>query len=50
MYLKALEFQYFDIAEKILNTHKPLDCKKLGRTIKNYDDIVWSKNKRRKNV
>lgn len=43
MYLKALEFKDFEIAEKILNTYKPLDCKKLGRAIKNYDDIFWSK-------
>ena len=41
MYKKALEFDNFEIAEKILRTPTPKICKGLGREIKNFDVKIW---------
>ncbi|MBN2695212.1 NADAR family protein [bacterium] len=42
MYQKAIVFDDIDIAEMILTSQHPLECKKLGRKVKNYDDSIWS--------
>ena len=48
MYHKALLFDDNDIAEKIMKeTANPAKCKKLGRQVKNFDDVIWKSNARR---
>lgn len=42
MHQKALVFQDKEIAQKILETSNVGKIKKLGREVKNYDDIVWN--------
>lgn len=42
MALKAEFFQDEEIFEKILYVDDPQDAKKLGREIKNYDDLKWT--------
>ena len=42
MYQKAMYFNDTEIANKIMNTVHPKDCKKLGRKVKNFDDTLWS--------
>lgn len=42
MFIKATMFCAPDIAEKIINASSPMDAKKLGRQVKDYDDSVWS--------
>lgn len=42
MYQKAVTFCDNGIAAKILNTHDVSKVKALGRSVKNYDDIVWN--------
>ncbi|MCH5193680.1 MAG: NADAR family protein [Oscillospiraceae bacterium] len=42
MYKKAEVFDDNDAAEKILNTDDPVKIKSLGRSVKNYNDIVWN--------
>ena len=43
MYLKALYFGDYEIADQIYNTlYNPGLCKKLGRKVKGYDDSIWS--------
>jgi len=42
MRIKAEKFGDFEIAEKILEAKTPQDAKKLGRKVKNYDDVVWN--------
>lgn len=42
MYQKALLFNDMEIAGKILNTTNVGKIKALGRTVKNYEDIIWN--------
>lgn len=42
MYQKALLFDDTDIAEQILNTFDVGKIKALGRSVKNYEDIIWN--------
>lgn len=41
MLLKAMYFKDFEIAQKILLSKKPIEAKKLGRQIKNFDTEAW---------
>jgi hypothetical protein len=41
MWEKAIFFGDMDIAEKIMKTPAPNQCKKLGRIIKNFNADVW---------
>lgn len=43
MYHKALFFEDFEVAEKILKTPVPYEAKALGRQVRGYDDKKWSK-------
>ena len=43
---KALLFNDHDACEEIMSYFKPLDCKRAGRKIKNFDPSIWEKNKR----
>lgn len=45
MYNKAILFDDYDIAKKILNTKHPKDVKQLGRKIKGFNDNKWDKHK-----
>ena len=42
MYQKAMLFQDIITAEQILQTSNQGDIKMLGRSVKNYDDIIWN--------
>lgn len=42
MYQKALLFQDIEIAKQILNTSNVGKIKTLGRSVKNYEDIIWN--------
>ena len=42
MYKKAQLFQDWEIAEKILSTNQVGNIKMLGRSVKNYEDIMWN--------
>jgi len=42
MYQKALLFQDMEIAKQILNTSNVGKIKALGRSVKNYEDIIWN--------
>jgi ribA/ribD-fused uncharacterized protein len=42
MYSKAIHFQDFQIAKQILKTHEPMNCKNLGRKVKNYNEKEWN--------
>lgn len=42
MYQKALVFNDMEIAGQILNTTNVGKIKALGRTVKNYEDILWN--------
>ena len=42
IYKKAITFNDFSIAAKILNTSNVADIKALGREVKNYNEIVWN--------
>jgi ribA/ribD-fused uncharacterized protein len=42
MYMKAMTFNDISTAQTILNTNHPKKQKELGRSVKNYDDNVWS--------
>lgn len=43
MYYKALYFDNQELANKILNESNPDKCRKMGRQVKGYDDVKWSK-------
>lgn len=43
MWAKAIYFGDDEIAEKIMNATSPSECKKLGREVRNYNDVAWSK-------
>lgn len=45
MHQKALLFKDNVTATKIMNTPHPRDQKALGREIKNFDPVIWDKNK-----
>jgi ribA/ribD-fused uncharacterized protein len=42
MYVKAIMFDDFEIAKKIMATSKPSEHLAFGRQVKNYDDVTWS--------
>lgn len=42
MHMKALTFNDFDTADKIMNECVPSEQKKLGREVKNYKESVWN--------
>lgn len=42
MFQKALVFQDVEIAEKILLEKEPIQIKKLGRKIKNFNEFTWA--------
>jgi len=43
MWWKAMTFEDYDIAQKILDTpDDPMGVKHLGRMVKGYDDKIWS--------
>lgn len=42
MYQKAVLFQDEETAEKILDTEDVAEIKKLGRSVRNYNDMVWN--------
>lgn len=42
MAMKADLFRDYETFTKIINTPSPSDVKKLGREIKNYDDVHWN--------
>ena len=42
---KALLMNDYDIYEKILQAETPIQCKKLGRKVKNWNQQLWNKNK-----
>jgi len=41
MYRKAMLFEDEEIADKILKSRDPKQIKKLGRRVKNYNDVIW---------
>lgn len=43
MHQKALVFNDIETADLILKAQTPREQKELGRSVKNYDDKVWSK-------
>ena len=45
MYMKAIIFGDYEIAEKILATKDPKKAKELGRIVRNYDDKVWNEKR-----
>ena len=47
MMQKALLFKDVDIVDKIINAKTPLEIKKLGRQIKNFDEKIWLENRDR---
>jgi ribA/ribD-fused uncharacterized protein len=44
MYQKAILFKDLKIAELIMKQNNPIECKKLGRKVKNFDNDIWNKN------
>lgn len=42
MYEKAMLFDDYEIADKVLQTEDAGEIKALGRQVKNYDDHVWN--------
>jgi ribA/ribD-fused uncharacterized protein len=45
MLCKASLFNDIDIFNKIKHCSTPLECKKLGRLVKNYDENLWDKKR-----
>lgn len=41
MYLKAVYFKDYEVAEKILQVKEPKDAKALGRTVKGFTEEAW---------
>ena len=41
MWEKAIYFKDYDIAEEILRTTVPIEVKRLGRKVKNFDSEIW---------
>ena len=46
-YHKALLFEDYTSANKILQAKTPLDTKRLGRKVKNFDPMTWNLNKKK---
>lgn len=44
MYKKAMLFDDVDIAQQVLDTQMPVDQKRLGRKVKNFNKEVWENN------
>lgn len=44
-YKKAILFEDYETAEKILESTKPNEAKKLGRKVKNFNPVIWDKYK-----
>lgn len=42
MWRKAVLFGDDEIAQQILEQTKPMECKKLGRKVKNFDQEIWN--------
>jgi ribA/ribD-fused uncharacterized protein len=42
---KAELFQDVEILEKIIACNSPAEAKKLGRLVKNYNDVIWLENR-----
>ena len=42
---KAALFGDFEIINKIIKANSPVDVKKSGREVKNYDDSIWLENR-----
>jgi ribA/ribD-fused uncharacterized protein len=42
MYQKALQFGDDDMARRILAARKPVQARRLGRQVRNFDDAVWT--------
>lgn len=47
MYEKAMLFGDEEVAAEVLTTWMPNEAKKLGRKVKNFNNIVWLKNRER---
>jgi len=45
MYSKAMLFNDIATAEAIMATNDPVEMKRLGRRVKNYDDAKWKMNR-----
>lgn len=45
MYLKAIFFKDWEIAEEILKVETPREAKALGRKVRNYDDKLWDEKR-----
>lgn len=45
MYHKAILFKDDEVAAKILLSDEPREQKELGRSVKNFDEKIWNKNK-----
>lgn len=45
MYRKAILFQDYETAHYILRSENPKEIKALGRKVKNFEEIIWDKNK-----
>lgn len=43
MYFKAIYFKDYEIADRIMQIDNPDECRKLGRKVKNFDDVKWEK-------
>ena len=43
MYQKAIYFEDYETAGKIISSSEPLVCKQLGRKVKNYTDDQWAR-------
>lgn len=42
---KAELFEDFEIMNQIIKANSPVDVKKLGREVKNYNDAIWLENR-----
>lgn len=45
MYRKAMLFGDRVIADRILKTYHPIDAKRLGRKVRNFNEAIWELNK-----
>ncbi|MDQ7134598.1 NADAR family protein [Staphylococcus aureus] len=45
MYSKAMLFGDKEIAEQILKSKSPKECKRLGRKVRGFDEKLWNENK-----
>lgn len=41
MWEKAMYFKDYDVAEEVLRTTVPIEAKRLGRKVKNFDPEIW---------